>query len=174
MRTPPMRPADTDYAPHFAGYIGRVPEDDVLGALERQSSETQKLLASIDDARAAFRYEPSKWSVKQVIGHVIDTERIMSYRALAIARGETQSLPGFDEKEYVQHAHFDDWSLGDLAEEYALTRRANIVLLCNLPNDAWDRRGLANGNPITARALAYVIVGHERHHLNVLKERYRL
>ncbi len=169
-----MRPKDTDYAAPFADYIANVPEDDVLDAIERQSSETQKFLATLDDSRAAFRYEASKWSVKEVIGHLIDAERVMSFRALAFARGDTQPLPGFEEKDYVQNAHFDDWSLGDLAESYALVRRANIVFFCNLPAEAWDRRGVANDNAITVRALAYVIVGHERHHLRVLKERYRL
>jgi hypothetical protein len=169
-----MRPADTDYAAPYAGYVARVPEDDILAAIERQSSETQKLLASIDDSRAAFRYAESKWSVKEVVGHFVDTERIMGYRALAIARGETQPLPGFDEQEYVRNAKFDRWRIGDLSEEYALVRRANIVFLRNLSEEAWDRRGVASGYPVTVRALAYIIVGHERHHLNVLKERYLL
>lgn len=169
-----MRPADTDYASPYAGYVARVPEDDILSAIERQSSETQKLLASIDDSRAAFRYADAKWSVKDVVGHFVDTERIMGYRALAIARGETQSLPGFDENEYVRNAQFDAWRIGDLSEEYALVRRTNIVFFRNLAAEAWDRRGVASGHPVTVRALAYIIVGHERHHLNVLKERYLL
>jgi hypothetical protein len=169
-----MRPLDTDYATAFAGYVSRVPEDDGLAAMERQSYETQNVLASIDDTRAAFRYAESKWSVKEVVGHIADTERIMGYRALAVARGETQSLPGFDEKDYVRNARFDDWRIGDLAEEYALMRRANVVFFRNLSPEAWDRRGVANGNPITVRALSYIIVGHERHHLQVLKERYLL
>jgi hypothetical protein len=169
-----MRPADTDYASPYAGYVARVPEDDILSAIEQQSSETQKLLASIDDSRAAFCYAASKWSVKEVVGHFVDTERIMGYRALAIARGETQSLPGFDEKEYVRNAQFDTWRIGDLSEEYALVRRTNIVFFRNLANEAWDRRGIASGHPVTVRALAYIIVGHERHHLAVLKERYLL
>jgi hypothetical protein len=167
-----MRPLETDYAAPYAGYVALVPEDDALAAIERQSSETQKVLSSIDDSRAAFRYAEGKWSVKEVIGHFIDTERIMSYRALAIARGETQALPGFDEGDYVRNAQFDGWRLGDLAEQYALVRRANIVFFRNLPAEAWDRRGVASNNPITVRALAYIIVGHERHHLRVLKERY--
>jgi DinB family protein len=167
-----MRPPETDYAAPYASYVSLVPEDDVLEAIERQSSETQKLLASLDDARAAFRYAEGKWSIKEVVGHLSDAERIMSYRALAIARGETQSLPGFDENDYMRYARFDDWRLGDLAEQYALGRRANIVFVRNLPADAWDRRGVANDTPITVRALAYIIVGHERHHLKVLKERY--
>jgi hypothetical protein len=169
-----MRPSENDYAQPFAEYVSLVPEDDVLQAIERQSSETQKVLASLDDARASFRYADGKWSVKEVFGHLCDAERIMAYRALAIARGETQSLPGFEEDDYMRNAGFDAWRLGDLAEQYALIRRANIVFFCNLPSEAWDRRGVANDNPITVRAIAYIIVGHERHHLKVLKERYRI
>ncbi len=169
-----MRPEPTEYHPAFARYIALVTEDDVLSAIEQQSSATQKLLSSLDEARAAFRYEPGKWSVKEVVGHMVDAERIMGWRALAIARGETQPLPGFEEDDYVRNANFDAWRLGDLAESYALGRRTNIVFFRNLPEEAWDRRGTANDSAITVRALAWIIVGHERHHLNTLRERYRL
>ena len=167
--------SEHDYAPAFAGYVKLVPEDDdILSVIEQQSSETQKLIGSLDDQRAAYRYAEGKWSVKQVIGHVTDSERIFAYRLLCIARGETTSLPGFDENAYMQASNFDDWKLGDLAESYALVRRSNIVLFRNLPEEVWDRRGVANNNPITVRALAYVLAGHERHHLKVLHERYRI
>ena len=108
------------------------------------------------------------------LGHIVDAERIIAYRALAIARGDTQPLPGFDENSYVQNASFDHWKLGDLAEEYALVRRSNIVFFQNLPAEAWDRRGTANGHPVSVRGLAYVIVGHERHHLKVLRDKYKV
>jgi len=169
-----MKPQEDDYASPYAGYVSLVSEDDVLAAMAHQSSETQKLLASIDDAQGAFRYAESKWSVKEVLGHLVDAERIMGYRALAIARGETTSLPGFDEDAYVRSASFDTWRIGDLAESYALVRRTHLVFFSNLPEEAWDRRGVANDHPITTRALAYIIVGHERHHIAVLKERYRV
>ena len=169
---PAMRPAETDYASSYGGYVSLVPEEDVLAALAQQSSETQKVLASIDEARGSFRYAESKWSVKEVVGHVVDAERIMGYRALAVARGEATSLPGFDEEDYVRNAGFDTWRLGDLAEAYALGRRSNLVFFTNLPEEAWNRRGVANDTPVTVRALAFIIVGHERHHLKVLKERY--
>ena len=167
-----MRPAENDYSTYFGTYVSRVPEDDVLSAIEQQSSETQRLVASLDETRGAHRYAEGKWSVKQVLGHISDSERVFGYRALCIARGDKNSLPGFDENEYMVHANFDDWRLGDLAESYALVRRSNIVFFRNLPEDAWDRRGVANKNEITVRALAYVMLGHERHHLNVLRERY--
>lgn len=168
-----MRPATTDFASFYAGYVGLVEDtDDIVSVIETQSSETQKMLSTLDEVRANSRYAEGKWSIKEVLGHVADTERIMGYRALAIARGETQSLPGFDENEYVRNASFDDWKLGDLAEHYALVRRANIVLFRNFPKEAWERRGVSNGNPVTVNALAWIIAGHERHHVKVLRERY--
>jgi len=167
-----MRPAASDYASFYAGYVALCPEEDIVPAIDHQSAETQRLLSSIDEARASYRYAEGKWSIKEVIGHVTDAERVFGYRALCIGRGETRSLPGFDEKLYMQHAGFDGWRIGDLAEAYALTRRANIVFFRNLPKEAWDRRGLANDTPVTVRALAYILLGHERHHLQVLHERY--
>ena len=169
-----MTLAATDYAPAFAGYVSLVPEEDVVSVIEQQSSETQKLIASLDEGRAMYRYAEGKWSVKEVIGHLTDAERVFGYRALCISRGDKNSLPGFDENEYMRNANFDDWRVGDLAESYALTRRANIVMFRNLREDVWDRRGVANNNEITVRALAYVIAGHERHHLKVLRERYQI
>lgn len=168
------RPTPTDYAPPHAAYVDLVDEDDILSAMQEQSSATQKLLASLDEPRAAYRYGENKWSIKEVIGHIADAERIIGYRALAVARGDTQPLPGFDENAYVQHAGFDTWKLGDLAEQYALVRRANIVFFQNLQPEAWDRRGIANQHPVSVRGLAYVIVGHERHHLKVLREKYNV
>ncbi|HUP59545.1 MAG TPA: DinB family protein [Thermoanaerobaculia bacterium] len=167
-----MKPASTDYGSWYAGYVSLVPEDDVLSAIEQQSSETQKLISSLDHARAAYRYAEGKWSVKEVIGHVTDAERVFGYRAMCIARGEKNSLPGFDENSYMKDSGFDDWRIGDLAEAYAMMRRANIVMFRNLPAEAWERRGLANQNEITVNAIAYIIVGHERHHVKVLRERY--
>jgi uncharacterized damage-inducible protein DinB len=167
-----IRPEPTEYAQPYAGYIANVPETDILSAIEQQSSETQKLLASLDETKAAYRYAEGKWSVKEVIGHFTDAERIFAYRALAIARGETQPLPGFEENDYVRNASFDSWKLGDLAEHYALVRRSTIVLFQNFPDPAWTNRGIASDNPITVRAIAWTIVGHERHHLKVLRERY--
>lgn len=169
-----MRPDRSDYADYWERYISLVPDDDILATIERQSGEVQRLIATMDDARASHRYAEGKWSVKEVIGHMTDAERVFGYRILSIARGDEQSLPGFDENEYVRHAGFDAWRLGDLAESYALVRRSNIVLLRNLPEEAWDRRGTANDNAITPRALVWVIAGHERHHLGVLRDRYRV
>lgn len=169
-----MRPAPTDYAEYYAGYVSLVPEDDILGVIEAQASETQKLLAPIDETRAAYRYAEGKWSIKEVVGHLTDAERVFGYRALVIARGDTQPLPGFDENEYVRTAGFDGWRWSDLVEEYALARRTNVLFFRNLAEEAWDRRGNANNSEITVRALAWIIAGHERHHANILRERYGL
>ena len=169
-----MRPDPNEYAEPYAEYVALVPEDDVVSAIETQSSEMQKVLASVDDARGAYRYAEGKWSVKEVFGHITDAERVFGYRAMCIARGDQSSLPGFDEQEYMRHANFDDWKIGDLAELYALNRRANIVFFRNLPEVAWNRRGIANDSSVTVRALAFIIAGHERHHLKVLRERYGL
>lgn len=167
-----MKPAASDYALFYAGYVSLVPEDDVLSAIEQQSSETQRLISSIDETRASHRYAEGKWSIKEVIGHFTDAERVFGYRALAIARGDTSPLPGFDENAYVRSANFDQWRLGDLAEAYALARRSSIVFFRNLAEEDWNRRGNANGSEVTVNALAYIVVGHERHHLKVLRERY--
>jgi hypothetical protein len=166
------RPASEDAAPAHQAYIALVPEEDVLSAMEVQSSATQRILASVDEAKASYRYAPGKWSIKELVGHLGDAERVLGYRALAVARGETRPLPGFDEDVYVRNAGFGAWKIGDLAEQYALVRRATIVFFCNLPEAAWERRGLANDHAVTTRALAYSIVGHERHHLNILRDRY--
>lgn len=167
-----MRPDSSEYGSWYAGYVSLVPEEDVLSAIETQSSETQKLLASLDEAKAAHRYAEGKWSIKEVIGHITDAERVFGYRALCISRGEQNPLPGFDENAYVKTANFDSWKLGELAEAYALGRRANIVLFRNLPDEAWSRRGTASNYPVSVRALAYIIAGHERHHVKVLREKY--
>jgi hypothetical protein len=169
-----MRPSETDYAKPFARYVALVPEDDIVSTIEQQSSETQRLMSSLDDTKAAHRYEPGKWSVKEVIGHIIDAERIFGYRALAFSRGETASLPGWDENAYAATANFDQWRIGDLAELYAVARRSNIIYFRNLAPEAWNRRGIASNNAITVNALAYVIAGHERHHLQILHERYKV
>lgn len=168
------RATELDYPRSHAAYVALVPEEDILAAMAGQSSETQKFLASLDEGRASYRYAAGKWSIKEVIGHVIDGERIFGYRALSVARGETQALPGFDENDYVRNASFDTWKIGDLAELYALSRRANIVFFRNLAPEAWHRRGTANGAPVSVNGLAYVLVGHERHHLTVLRDRYAL
>ena len=166
------RPAPTDYATPYARYADLVPEEDILGALVSQGAETQKLLATIDEKRGGFRYAPEKWSIRQIVGHMEDSERVFAYRALAFARGEQQPLPGFDENSWMEKAPFDSTTLKQRAESLGLVRRSTIELFRALDDDAWEQRGTASNNPMSVRALAYCTVGHERHHLRVLRERY--
>jgi len=165
-------PDSTEYASPYAGYVGNVTEDDILGALEKQSAETSALLARIDEAKASHRYAPEKWSVKEVVGHFTDAEHVFSYRALAIARGDKASLPGFDEHEYMKHANFDERPMGEIAAAYAAARASTLALFRGFSDEAWRRSGTANNNGVSVRALAHIVLGHERHHLKVLRERY--
>lgn len=162
----------TEYAPYYAPYVNRVPEGDIAGILLSQLEKTLKLIRALDEDQALFRYEEGKWSVKEVIGHITDTERIMAYRLLSIARGETASLPGFDEQKYVQNGNFDEVALQDISQNYATVRQSTIQLLKTLPTEAWTRTGISNGFQVTVRALAHIIAGHELHHCNIIEERY--
>ena len=167
-----MRPQADEYAPYYGRYIDLVPEEDVIAAVEQQGRETAALLAAVGEEKAKFRYAPDKWSIKQLVGHVADSERVFAYRVVAIARGEQQPLPGFDEKDWMRYSEFDARSFVDLVDDLAATRRATLSLLRGLPAEAWTRKGTASGNPVSVRAVAYTIAGHERHHLRVLRERY--
>ncbi|HEV7488266.1 MAG TPA: DinB family protein [Thermoanaerobaculia bacterium] len=166
------RPQPGEYASYYERYIDLATEDDVVAALDAQSHETATLLGGISEQQAAHRYEPGKWSVKQLMGHIIDSERIFAYRALCFARGETTPLPGFEQEPYVVNASSDDRPVADLAEELTAVRKANVMMLRALPEEAWSRVGTASDNSITVRALAFIILGHERHHLRILRERY--
>jgi uncharacterized damage-inducible protein DinB len=166
------RPGRDEYAEYYGRYIDKVPDGDVIAMLESQGNTTQKLLASVGEENAGYRYEPGKWSIKQVIGHITDSERVFAYRLVAIARGEKQPLPGFDQDEYMETANFDARSLAELAEGLASTRHATLTLIRSLDDEAWNRRGVASDNPVSARALAWIIAGHERHHAGILRDRY--
>ena len=170
--TAPARPEKNEYAPYYDRYVLLVPDGEVVETLERQSEDTLALLRGVGEERAAHRYEEDKWSIKQVVGHLVDTERIFAYRALAIARGEQKPLPGMDQNEYMAGANFDARTLADLAEEFKHVRRANVLMLRGLPVEAWSRRGVASDNEVTVRALAYIIAGHEAHHVQILRTRY--
>ena len=167
------RPEPSEYVPYYETYISRVPpKGNLLTVLEDQRRETQQLLAGLSDAKALHRYAPGKWSIKEVVGHLMDTERVFCYRALAFGRADASPLPGFDEKAWAPAGRFDARSLKDLAAELDVVRRATIALFSGLDADALARRGTANNNPITVRALAWIIAGHERHHVAILRERY--
>ena len=168
----PGRPRTDEHDPYYARYLALVPEEDVVSAIEGQGRTTGALLGNLSEAQAAFRYAEGKWSVKQIVGHITDAKRVFAYRALSIGRGEARSLPGFDENAFVENAGFDDRSLQDLLDDLEATRTATLRLLRSLPDAAWTRLGKANDSPVSVRALAFMIAGHERHHVNVLKERY--
>jgi hypothetical protein len=165
------RPDATEYAPAFARYVALVPEDDVVAALEAQLADLLALLRAVPEAVGNERHPPYTWSVKEVVGHVTDTERIFGYRALRFARGDTTPLPGFDENPYVRAAEFDRVPLQDLVSEFEALRRSHVFLFRNLTAATWVRRGEANGSAVSVRALAYLLVGHARHHTAILRRR---
>lgn len=166
------RPKPDEYPPGYQRYIDRVPDGDLLAHLERQMQETRALLAPLDPERARFRYEEGKWSVTEVVGHIADTERIFAYRALRFARGDATPLPGFDENAYVPVAGFDRRTLAEVLDEAGAVRVASVALLRGLDAPDFARRGVANDQTFSVRALAYAIAGHAAHHVHVLRERY--
>lgn len=168
------RPLENEYAPESAEYVSRVPEDDVQSALRSQIDELELLLDRVTPEHETFRYAEGKWSIREIIGHLIDGERTFGYRALCIGRGDTQSLPGFDQDQYMLTAPFDRVDLEDLLSEFRLVRLSNIAMLRNFDEVAWTRMGTANGAPVSVRALVYIMVGHTRHHMGVLRERYQI
>lgn len=153
-------------------YINLVPEEDLLSALESQTRETEKILRSISEEKAAYRYEPDKWSIKTLLRHVTDTERIFGYRILALARGETQTLPGFDQNTYATASDADERRFADLLEEWRTVRAATMAMLRGLSARAWERSGTIETTKRSVRAMAFNTLGHERHHLKVLREKY--
>ena len=168
-----MRPGGDEHAPSFAGYVARIAEDEeIVAVLATQLAQVLARLDRVSEARGDYRYAPEKWSVKEVVGHLSDTERVFAYRALRIGRGDATPLPSFDDHAYVAEVRAGDRTLADLAAEWGDVRRASIALFRNLPAAAWQRRGIAGDHPISVRALAYIIAGHVRHHLEVLEARY--
>jgi hypothetical protein len=172
MTTNPQRPQSSEYAPYYGTYIDRVPAGDICQILENQLARTLALLTKAGEGRAGYRYAPEKWSIREVVGHVIDTERVFAYRALCFARSERNHLPGFDQDDYVQAAAFEARTLRDLAAEFELVRKSNVILFRSFTEKVWERRGVANNAEITVRSIPYIIAGHELHHVGILKERY--
>ena len=170
---PIARPGADEHSAYFGKYVERVPEGDLMALLREQIVETAALLRRTRD-RADFAYAPGKWSVKQVVGHLADVERVMAYRALWIARNDQTPLPGFDENAWVDNANFGSRTLDDLVDEFEVVRASTVQLAGHLDPDAFARRGTSNGNPMSVRALLYIIAGHERHHVALFRERYNL
>jgi hypothetical protein len=174
--TPPTfniaRPQPGEYASYYERYICLVQGEDILDTLDQQRREMMLLLCARDDEEGDFRYAPGKWSAKEVLGHVCDTERIFAYRALRISRADAAPIEGFEQDDYVRNGPFARRPLADLVEDFIAVRRATLSLLRNLDEAAWSRRGIANKNEVSVRALAYIIAGHELHHRRILEEKY--
>ena len=166
------RPESTEYAPYFERYISLVPAGDLLATLAVQP--VAELIEGLSEERADFRYADGKWSVKEVLGHIIDTERIMAYRALRVGRNDATGLPGFEQDPYVEFGGFGARTLEDLVGEFRVVRAATLCLLRGMPAEAWARAGRADGKAVTARALAWLIAGHELYHARIYRERYGL
>ncbi len=168
-----LKPEPGHYHPYYEPYLQHIPADtDVMEVLEKQQLEVKQLVGRLSEAEADFAYAPGKWSVRELLGHLNDTERVMTYRALCIARGEQTDLPGFDENAYVANANFKDRTIASLLEEHALIRLNTRFFFLSLHDEDYAKTGQANGGPVSVAALAFIIAGHERHHLNILRERY--
>jgi hypothetical protein len=166
------RPEKGEYAEYYERYISLVEEDEIVAALENQHAELVRLFEQITEEKSHYAYGQDKWTIKEVIGHLIDGERIFSYRALRISRADQTALEGFEQDGYIENSNFNNTKLSDLATELLAVRRANIIFFKNLSAEAWLRTGTVSGNQVSVRALAYIIAGHITHHLKILGERY--
>jgi hypothetical protein len=167
-----IRPAKSEYLPYYERYIALVPDGDVVATLATQMTETQALLCSLPASVATYRYAPDKWSLNEVVGHLIDSERNFTFRALRFARNDATPIPGFEQDDYVRNATFDSYPLVDLAAELEALRQSTVLMFRHIEEAAWTRRGIANGAEVSVRALAWIIAGHERHHREILLARY--
>ncbi len=165
------RPTASEYAAFYANYVALVTEHDVLDVLESQADEVDGLLRSIPESQATVLHAPYTWTIKQVVGHLIDGERVFAYRALRLARSDSTQLPGFDENHFATAGEFDRLTLTQLADEFAAVRRSTLLLLRHIPETAWTRGGVASGSHVTVRALAFIMAGHVRHHLKIVRRR---
>ena len=166
------RPEKSEYLPYYERYIARVPDGDVVATLTNQIGETLALLRSLPASVSTYRYAPDKWSVNEMVGHVIDAERQFALRALRFARNDLQPLPGFEQDDYVRNSTFDAYPLSELASELEVVRRSTVFLFKHLDDEAWTRRGIANNAEVSVRALAFITAGHELHHREILTTRY--
>ena len=166
------RPEKNEYAEFYADYISLVQETDIIAALLNQTNDLQNLFAEIPEEKGDYRYAEGKWSIRELLGHIIDGERVFSYRALRISRGDQTPLAGFEENFYVTNSNFSNLRLTDALDEFTLLRQSNVLLFVNLTDEMWSKTGTASAATISVRALAYISVGHIRHHVNILRERY--
>jgi uncharacterized damage-inducible protein DinB len=167
-----VRPQSNEYAANFKKYIDVVPDGEPVKILEDQLADWQRVLTPLDEEAGNFRYAPDKWSIKELLGHIVDAERVFSYRLLRIARGDKTPLPGFEQDDYIKTANSSKRQLASLKAEFEAVRHASILLAASLDEQALQCTGTASGNPISARALLFIIAGHDRHHFTILREKY--
>ena len=167
-----VRPETTEYAEYYGRYIDLVADGDILETLAVQIADSLAMLSNLDDKQTLFRYAPGKWSIKEVVGHLMDTERVFAYRALRFARGDETALPGMDQDVFIKVANFDQRPWGDLLREWRVTREANLTMFHTFDDDAMMRTGNASRFDVTVRALPWIMAGHELHHMNIIRERY--
>lgn len=166
------RPQPGEYAPYTIGYISLVETEDIVVTLEEQGAEAVALFSGLSEGTGNFRYAPGKWSIKELVGHVNDSERVFAYRALRFARNDRTPLSGFEQDDFIRGTNFDRRRLSDLVEEFTHIRKATVALFADLDEAEWMRRGPANNTEVSVRALAYIIAGHELHHRKILQEKY--
>ena len=166
------RPQSDEYPSFFEKYVSLIQSDDIVATLETQRVQIAQFLGARSEREGNFRYAPGKWTVKEIIGHLSDSERIFSYRALRIARGDGTPLPGFEQDDYIVTGGFNDRTLADISAEFLAVRLASMAMVQSFTEEAWSRRGTASEHPVTVRAMGYVIAGHEMHHRKILDERY--
>ncbi len=168
------RPAEAEFAPYYGRYVSLVPEPDIAAAMREQVLHVRRVAAVVTLEKETYRYADGKWSIREVVGHMIDAERVFGYRAFCISRKEGAPLPSFDENSYVAQSLYDQRPLSDLLEEFAVLRNANLAFLRRLSDSQWKNVGTASSSTVSVRALVYIMVGHVRHHLNVLRDKYGL
>jgi len=167
-----LKPETSEYNPYYEKYISLIEEGELLNALERQPSELRSLLNGLDEEKGKYAYADGKWSIKEVLSHLVDGERIFGYRVLRISRGDETPIEGFEQDGYIENSHANERSFEDLLEELSLQRNANLRMLKNLRDDGWKRLGTASQSPVSVRALGFIMAGHVRHHINILKAQY--
>jgi uncharacterized damage-inducible protein DinB len=165
-------PLEDEYPEFYSVYVKQIPHEGIIGLLKKGRDELQSYIKTLSEDGGLFSYAEGKWSIKEVLGHMVDVERVHSYRAMCFARGETKSLPGFEQDDYVKKANFNSRSLSSIADELLQLRNANIALFESFDEETLERKGSANNYEISVRAFIFIIAGHELHHLKILKERY--
>jgi uncharacterized damage-inducible protein DinB len=166
------RPETNEFAPYYNGYILLIEGDDVMPVLNSQVAELRSMIAGVPEEKGSYAYAEGKWTVKELLSHVIDGERIFSYRILRVSRGDKTPIEGFEQDEYIENSNANNRSFADLLDEFELQRRSNLLMVNNISDEGSKRMGTASDNPVSVRALTYVMAGHVTHHVNILKERY--